>query len=84
MSWLDDLVEAGSAIADKVIDYNIAEASIDAGIIPSANAAESNTAVPIGEVETTPLAPPSNFRDWLPWIAAGGAALVVVYMIARG
>lgn len=79
MSWLDDLVDAGGQIADKVLDFKIADANIG---INEAQASQPGTA-PVTAVERSALAPPADFARWLPWIAAGGGALLLVLALRR-
>lgn len=83
MSWLSDLVDAGGEIVDKAIDFNLADARIDAGIIGQAQAGETTAAAPLTPVERMRLAAPGDFAAWLPWIAAGGAALLLVVVLRR-
>lgn len=78
MSFLDDLASAAERVADKVLDFKIAEAG---GFVGTANAAPTGTAAPVGStIEQRPLS--TAFEKALPWIAAAGLA-TVVFLVAR-
>ena len=85
MSWLNDLVDAGGQIVDKVLDYDLASAKIDAGIFGNeAQAADGTVAAPsVQYVQTSPLSDGGGFTQYLPWVAAGVGGLVLVYLIAK-
>lgn len=79
MSWLDDLATFGSAVVDKAIDYETAVANNFAPV----GTANATTADPIIPVEVSPLGAPGDFTQYLPWVAAGVAGLVLVYVVAK-
>lgn len=80
MSFLSDLADAAERIADKALDFKIAEFQIarDAQAAPT-----TGTAAPVGStIEQRPLS--TALEKALPWIAAAGLAVVVFYVAKKG
>lgn len=76
MSFLDDLANAAERIADKALDFKIAEAG---GFVGPAQAAGAPTAAPLTPVQTVPLS--DSFQRFLPFIAIGGLGLGLILVL---
>ena len=76
MSFLDDLANAAERVADKVLDFRIAEAS---GYVGTAQAAPATA--PVTPVQTVPLS--GSFQQYLPFIVIGGVGLAVVLLLRK-